>query len=210
MAREAVDKHLDVAGALIDPKKGVDEKMAALPGIGAFYAAWYPTRWLGWSWAPRYSEYGPMATHLRFAERNSRKLARQIFHGMVVYGPKLQNKQGFLFRIVDIANELFAMAASCSRAHAMEQTGHEHAAQAVELTDLFCRMSRRKIRRLHQDLWSNDDVRRYKVAQRVLAGRHAWLEKGILSLEDQRLARAAQARAVESRFEVGTGKESPR
>jgi hypothetical protein len=38
-------------------------------------------------------------------------------------------------------------------------------------------------------VWANDDVRKYKVALRVLDGKHAWLEKGILTLEDRRAAR---------------------
>jgi len=185
MAREAVDKHLEVAGDLIDPKKDAVAKLQALPSMGAFYASWYPTRWLGWGHFPRYSEYGDLATHLRFIERNSRKLSRQIFHGMVVHGPKLQHKQGFLFRVVDIANELFAMAASCARAHAMRKARHAHADEAAELTDLFCRLSRRRIKELHRALWANDDARQYRVAQKILDGRHVWLEGGVLSVAEK-------------------------
>jgi hypothetical protein len=185
MAREAVDKHLQVAGAMIDPEKGMSEKISALPDISAFYASWYPTRWLGWGQWPRYSEFGDLATHLRFVERNTRRLSRQIFHGMVAYQGKLQNKQAFLFRLVDIANELFAMAASITRAQAMTQAGVADAANAVELADLFCRNSRRKISQLFRALWANDDSRKYKVAVRVLEGKHAWLEKGILTLTEQ-------------------------
>jgi hypothetical protein len=101
---------------------------------------------------------------------------------MLVHQGKLQNKQAFLFRLVDIANELFAMAASVARAHSMSEQGHPDAHGAGELADLFCRNARRKIGRLFHDLWFNDDVRKYKVALRVLEGKHAWLEKGILPL----------------------------
>jgi alkylation response protein AidB-like acyl-CoA dehydrogenase len=185
MAREAVDKHLQVAGALIDPRKSAAEKLAALPDIGAFYASWYPSRWLGWGRFPRYREFGALAGYLRFVERSSRKLAREVFHGMIVHQGRLQNKQAFLFRLVDVANNLFAMAASVSRAQAMADARHPEAGNAAELADLFCRMARRQVRRHFRDLWSNDDVRKYKVALRVLDGRHAWLEQGILSLGAQ-------------------------
>jgi alkylation response protein AidB-like acyl-CoA dehydrogenase len=185
MAREAVDKHLQVAGAMIDPEKSVAEKLSELPKMAAFYASWYPTRWLGWGQWPRYQEFGALATHLRFVERNCRRLSRQIFHGMIVHQAKLQNKQAFLFRLVDVANELLAMAASVSRAQAMAEQGHPDAANAAELADLACRNSRRKIVRLFKDLWANDDVRKYKVALRVLEGKHAWLEDGILKLSDR-------------------------
>lgn len=185
MAREAVDKHLQVAGAMIDPEKSVAEKLAELPKISSFYASWYPTRWLGWGQWPRYKEFGALAAHLRFVERNTRRLSRQIFHGMIAYQGKLQNKQAFLFRLVDVANELFAMAASVARAHAMEEAGHQEAANAAELADLFCRNGRRKVLRLFHELWANDDVRKYKVALRVLDGKHAWLEEGALTLRER-------------------------
>src|SRR4051794_40281199 len=176
MAREAVDKHLEVAGALIDPKKSAAEKFQALLGTVPFYASWYPSRWLGWGHWPRFEEFGRLAPHLRFVERSTRKLSREIFHGMLVHQARLQNKQAFLFRSVDIANELFAQAASISRAHAMTQAGLAEAVSAERLTDLFCRNSRRKVRRLFRDLWSNDDARKYAVGKAVLDGEHLWLE----------------------------------
>jgi hypothetical protein len=182
MAREAVDKHLDVAGDLVAPGKSGSEKLAALPKIAAFYATWYPTRWLGWSLPPRYAEFGRLAGHLRFVERSSRKLSREIFHGMIAYGGKLQNKQAFLFRLVDVANELFAMASSVSRAQAMAEEGRPDAARAAEITDLFCRGSRRTVGRLFHELWHNDDALKYRVAQKVLEGEHLWLEEGTMEL----------------------------
>jgi hypothetical protein len=180
MAREMVDKHLQVASAMIDPDATLGTKLSALPKIAAFYAWWYPTRWFGWGRWPRYSEFGRLATHLRFVERMSRKLARQSFHGMMAYQAKLQNKQAFLFRLVDVANELFAMAASVARAHALSQAGRPEAREARDLAELFCRVGRRRVRRLFDELWSNDDVARYRAGVEVLSGRHAWLEQGIL------------------------------
>jgi alkylation response protein AidB-like acyl-CoA dehydrogenase len=190
MAREMVDKHLQVAGAFADPETPLTRRLRALPGIVAFYAWWYPTRWVGWGLWPRYGRFGSLATHLRFVERASRRLARSSFHGMLVHRARLQNKQAFLFRLVDIANELFAMAASVSRAHALADAGAPEAESARRVADLFCRGSRRRVRGLFRDLWRNDDDARYRLGTAVVAARHEWLEGGILG------------RAVEPRAKV--------
>jgi len=209
MAREAVDKHLQVAGALIDPDKSLAEKAQALPTMASFYATWYPTRWLGHF--DTFSELGPWARYLRFVERSSRRLARQVFHGMVVHQARLQNKQMFLFRLVDVANELFAMAATISRTHAMEQTGHPDAKNASELCELFCRQARRKVRRLFQDLWRNDDSFKYQVALGVLQGRQRWLEALVEGLESaaHKPEAAASSRAAKAP-ETKAAKPQPR
>jgi alkylation response protein AidB-like acyl-CoA dehydrogenase len=176
MAREAVDRHLQIAGTMIDPDKGTGAKLAALPKIALFYAGWYPTRWLGWGRWPRYAGFGGEAAHLRYAERATRKLAREIFHGMIVHKAKLQRRQAFLFRTVDVAMEIFAMAACISRVRTMREEKHAEARRAGELTDLFCRNARRRIKRLFHELWHNDDVQKYRVGQSVLKGEHAWFE----------------------------------
>ena len=176
MAREAVDKHLEIAGAMIDPEKKLSAKLAALPRIALYYAGWYPTRWIGWGRWPRYARFKGLASHLRFAERATRKLSRGIFHGMIVHKAKLQRRQAFLFRTVDVAMEIFAMAACISRVRTMREEGHPEAAKAEQLTDLFCRNARHKIRRLSREMWKNDDVAKYRVGQSVLAGQHAWFE----------------------------------
>jgi alkylation response protein AidB-like acyl-CoA dehydrogenase len=183
MAREAVDKHLEVAGAMIDPKKGAREKLAALPKILAFYAGWYPPLWLRGLGTPfRYRDFGPLARHLRFVERSCRKLARESFHGMVVYQAKMERKQGFLFRCVDVVMELFAMAAAVSHARRLRDGRNAEAPAAEALADAFCRDSRRRVRRLFQDLWSNEDARRNQLAASVMKGEHLWLEQGRLDL----------------------------
>jgi len=182
MAREMVDRHLQAAGAMADPRSTLQQKAAALPKMLSFYSWWYPTRWLGWGRWPRYSEFGRLATHLRFVERMSRKLARGSFHGMLVYQAGLQNKQAFLFRLVDVANELFAMAATVSRAQALADARRPEAKEASELADVFCRMGRRRIKALFGALWDNDDPLRYRAALAILDDRHQWLERGTIGL----------------------------
>ena len=182
IAREAVDKHLKVAGDLVEGDVGMGGKLAKLPKVAAFYAWWYPTRWTGWGRWPRYGEFGDLATHVRFVERSSRKLARTLFHKMISHGAKLQYKQGILFRAVDIGVELFAQSAVCARVQMMRRTGHAHAEEATELADLFCRNSRRRVKRLFDQMGDNDDVLKYRTAQKLLEGRYAWWEEGMVGL----------------------------
>ena len=202
MAREAVDKHLQVAGAIIDPKQGMKEKLAAMPKILAFYAGWYPPLWLRGLGTPfRYGDFGPLAGHLRFVERSCRKLARESFHGMAVYQAKMERKQGFLFRCVDIVMELFVMAATVSHARQLQDAHEAEAAQASALADVFCRDSRRRVRRLFQDLWRNDDAGKNQLAASVMKGEHAWLEEGRLDMglvpDDFKTRSITQPRATE-------------
>jgi alkylation response protein AidB-like acyl-CoA dehydrogenase len=183
MAREAVDKHLQVLGAMADPRRGVAARLAALPGIARFYAGWYPPLWLnGLSTPFRYGDFGRLAPHVRFIERCCRKLARESFHGILAYQAGMERKQGFLFRCVDVVMELFAMAAAVSHARTLMAEGYQGAEQAVELADLFCRTARRKVRRLFADLWSNDDGRKNRLTAGVMNGSHGLLAEGLVDL----------------------------
>jgi alkylation response protein AidB-like acyl-CoA dehydrogenase len=174
MAREAVDRHLQVAGPMADPRATAGQKLAALPRIALFYGAWYPPLWLKGLLTPfRYGGFGRLATHLRFIERHCRKLARESFHGMLIHQAKLERRQGFLFRWVDAAMELYAMSAAVSRARQLRDSGSPEAAHAEELADVFCRASRRKVRQLFRDLWRNDDGARSRLAGRVMGERPA-------------------------------------
>jgi len=184
IAREAVDKHLQVAGDVVLPGKTARERLAGLVRSAAFYGWWYPTRWLGWGRWPRYAGFGTLAGHVRFVERSARKLARSVFHSMVRFGPKLEQRQSVLFRLVDVAAELFAMAATCSRAQAIFTKDRAAGARAVKLADLFCRQARRRVRSKFNGLRRNEDVPTYKFAQEILAGEHRWLERDIVELPE--------------------------
>ncbi len=182
IAREAVDTHLKVAGALIDPKRSTAEKLSALARSAVFYGTWYPRLWFGLRGRIGYGGFGPLAPHLRFVDRASRKLARTLFHCMVRFGPKLEKRQAVLGRLVEIGAELLAISAACSRAQAMIQRDPANRGP-VELADLFSRQARRRIEDRFAAVFDNDDVAAYAVAQQVIQGQHAWLEQGMARVE---------------------------
>jgi len=185
IAREAVDRHFSVAGDLVNPKAPVGAKLAALVKAGLFYAWWYPTRFLGWSAWPRYSEFGSLAKHLRYVERTSRRLARATFYTMVRFGPGLEKRQAVLGRVVDIGAELLVMTATILHAKTLEQRGGDERG-ATALADAFCRQSRRRISASFRSIFRNDDVATHKVARRYLEGEMQWLERGVISLASYR------------------------
>ena len=84
-----------------------------------------------------------------------------------------------LFRAVDIGAELFAMAASCSRAHLLAQRGDRN---ALDLANLFCREARLRIADHFRHLFGPNDGALYRVSQQVLKGEFQWLEEGIISM----------------------------
>lgn len=176
IAREAVDTHLAVAGDIIDPEADPRSKARAVAKAGKFYARWLPTLVTGKGQLPTsFTEFGPLAEHLRYVERAGRRLARSTFYAMSRWQGKLEHKQRFLGRIVDIGAELFAMTAACVRAQRDRAD-----ATAVELADAFCRQARVRSEQLFDQLWRNCDDSDETLARGVLEGRYTWLEEGIL------------------------------
>ena len=185
IAREAVDTHLKIAGALIDPNTPVKVKLAALVRSGLFYATWYPRLWFGLRGRFGYGEFGALAPHVRFVERASRKLARTLFHCMVRFGPRLEKRQAVLGRLVEIGAELLAITAACSRAQGMVKQDPANRGP-VELADLFSRQARRRVEDRFAAVFDNDDIAAYAVAQQVIRNEHTWLEQGMARLADER------------------------
>ena len=182
IAREAVDSHLSVAGDLIDPKAPVGRRLMALLRAGLHYAVWYPSRWLTWGRWPRYREFGPLAKHMRYANRTAGRLARSIFYAMIRFGPGLERKQAVLGRIVEVGAELFVMVATTVRATALVDKNPSDRSP-YELADLFCRQARTRIRDRFRHLFANNDTATYRVAQEAMKGTFEWLEEGLLTTD---------------------------
>lgn len=182
LAREALDAHLQKLSFLIAPEKsskgGVLKNMMELL---KFYSAWYPKK-LAKSWVQNsYAHLGDFAHHLRYIEKCSNKLAREIFYGMLRHGKGLEKKQLYLGRLMDIGVELFAMSATCSYAVHLQSTKHSSDASYKELTNLFCALSKSRIAAHFHSLKHNEDKESDLLAKNLLDGRYLWLEEGILT-----------------------------
>jgi len=185
IAREAVDTHLQAAGALADTEADAKSKAIAAAKASGFYATWFPRLVGGKGTLPGgYADFDGLAPHLRYVERSSRKLARQTFYGMSRWQAKLEYRQSFLARIVDIGAELFAMAAACSRAEMLRADDPRRGREAYQLADVFCSQARLRVEALFDALWSNTDDLDRRLAMRVLAGELTWLEAGVFDASE--------------------------
>lgn len=183
IARDAVDAHLQAAGDLAEPDASTRQKARAAVQASGFYARWLPKLVAGKGQVPTsYQEFGELARHLRYIDRASRRLARNTFYGMARWQARLQFRQSFLARIVDIGAELFAMTAACVRAAMVSETDPDQGSAAHELADAFCRQARLRVDALFDQLWSNSDDVDKTVSRQLLDGRYTWLEDGILHL----------------------------
>ena len=89
---------------------------------------------------------------------------------MVMNGPKLERRQLLLGRYVDIATELFAMAAACARAGSMTEEESSDALEhhALQTTDYLCRRGHRRIAGYFKEARKAPDQEGYKLAQRLM------------------------------------------
>lgn len=171
LAREALDPHLKRAGALLDPRASRWAKIVAFLRLGAFYAPWYAARLL---------PIGRAAPGLpptlrgpwRRLRRESRRLARRIFHGMVRHGPQLEHRQALLGRAIDDGTDLYAVAVALARA-ARDGTASSNGLATTFAQHAFQRIASRGTHPARLDAADR------RLAQEVLAGEHAMLEEGI-------------------------------
>lgn len=179
IAREALDFHLKSAQVLFDPEASIGGKIKAALSAGATYILWYPKLWLPCLWGGTLTAAGRLKKHTRFIGRASKRLAREIFHKIMIYQQKLVNKQNTLNRFVDIGLDLFAMSAACSYADSLAKKGGKEK-NSAELADMFCCQAEARIKRNFRDVWHNPDRLSRDVSKNLLAGAYEWLENDII------------------------------
>jgi alkylation response protein AidB-like acyl-CoA dehydrogenase len=179
IAREALDPHLKVGGAIFNTQLPMSTRAQAVFGSGKFYAGWYPKQWLPGGAGELKGLHNDPREHVHYAVRTSKKLARGLFHAMARYGPKLDQEQLLLSRFVGIATELFAISATCSFAQSKIDHG-EPADEILSVANYFCRSARLRIEHHFAGTRRNADRSGYRLTQEVLAGKHESLRRGIV------------------------------
>src|SRR5438309_217513 len=179
IAREALDPHLKVGGAIFNTQLPMSERTKAVFTSGKFYAGWYPRQWMPTGAGDLDKLHEDLRTHVRYAASTSSRLARGLFHAMARFGPKLDREQLLLSRFVGIATELFAISATCSYAQWLLGQG-KPADEILLLADYFCRSARMRIDQHFAGTARNADKRGYALVQDLLAGKHELLRDGIV------------------------------
>jgi alkylation response protein AidB-like acyl-CoA dehydrogenase len=179
IAREALDPHLKVGGAIFNTQLPMSERAKAVFTSGKFYAGWYPRQWFSSGAGKIDNLHRDLQKHVDYAARTSKKLARGLFHAMARFGPKLDREQLLLSRFVGIATELFAISATCSFAQYKIDHG-ESPDNVLSVANYFCRSAKMRIDNYFAGTRRNVDKRGYQVTQELLAGKHSTLREGIV------------------------------
>jgi alkylation response protein AidB-like acyl-CoA dehydrogenase len=179
IAREALDPHLKVGGAIFNTQLPMSERAKAVFSSGKFYAGWYPRQWLPGDAGKIDNLHETLRGHINYAARTSKRLARGLFHAMARYGPKLDREQLLLSRFVGIATELFAISATCSFAqHKIDND--EPRDEVLSVANYFCRSAKMRIDHYFAGTQRNADKRGYQLVQDLLAGKQQSLRDGIV------------------------------
>ena len=181
IAREFLDQHMRLAASLLDPKSSLADKGRTALKAGLFYLAWYPRQWFFWSRPPKISN-AKLRRQLRFVERKSHRLARTIFHILMIHRLGLQKRQRILGRLVNIGMDLFAMSVVCSRAESKYKLNPLDKTP-IKLAELFCYYAKNRIRAEFRGLFCNKDKAGYQTARNLLDGKLAWLEQEIVPFQ---------------------------
>jgi hypothetical protein len=179
IAREALDPHLKVGGAIFNTTLPMSERLKAVFTSGKFYAGWYPRQWFSSGAGKIDNLHRDLQKHVDYSARTSKKLARGLFHAMARFGPKLDREQLLLSRFVGIATELFAISTTCSFAQYKIDHG-ESADEVLSVANYFCKSARARIDNYFAGARRNVDKRGYQLTQELLAGKHATLRDGIV------------------------------
>ncbi len=131
LAREALDPHLRRAGAFARPGSPFLARAGGFLRCLAWYPGWFLARALPVLRRPA-ALPAPLGRPWRAMARGARRLARRTLYAMVRHGPRLEDRQALLGRLVDDGSDLFAEAVTLARAASRGD------ARSAALARVFC------------------------------------------------------------------------
>jgi alkylation response protein AidB-like acyl-CoA dehydrogenase len=171
IAREALEPHLNLGAAAINPTLPWKVRAKAAMRAARFYSMWYPMKWMPTGAGDAKELLHPsLQFELDAIARQSRVLARRLFAAMVLNGPQLEKRQVVLGHFVDVGAELFVW--SCALGYAQNKVNDSalHEAEIdklVRLVRFFGKMTRERLATSFRHLKENLDTESWQVAQEV-------------------------------------------
>jgi alkylation response protein AidB-like acyl-CoA dehydrogenase len=171
IAREALEPHLNLGAAAINPTLPWKVRAKAAMRAARFYSTWYPMKWMPTGAGDAKELLHPsLQFELDAIARQSRVLARRLFAAMVLNGPQLEKRQVVLGHFVDVGAELFVW--SCALGYAQNKVNDSALQEAeidklVRLVRFFGKMTRERLATSFRHLKENLDTESWQVAQEV-------------------------------------------
>ena len=158
IAREALDPHLKLGAAAVNSTLPWRTRARAAIKAGLFYTRWYPRLWLPGGAEPAADSLHPaLRADVLEIRRQSRRLARTLFHAMIARGPALERCQMMLGRLVDIGAELFVWSATLARAESLvtdASFNSEEVERLLRKVRYFGKLTRQRLRQHYSELGS--------------------------------------------------------
>lgn len=174
LVREGLDEDLNRGGAFLEEGQWIKKAWATVQFLGTYFKTFV----VGWTGASL-RVAPPLQKYVKFIKSRTRRLRRQIILVSAIYRGKLKFKQLTTDRLFWIVIYLTAMATACS--YATHLYSVEGVVGAVDLAEVFCAETRRKIEKHFSALWKNNDALLWRVSKKLLAGQYdAVLEEGII------------------------------
>lgn len=172
IAREALDPHLKIGAEVVNSTLPWKKRASAALKAGWVYSRWYPRKWLPGGAGEAADKLHPaLRDDLIAVSRESRRLARTLFHEMILNGPALERRQVLLGQLVDIGAELFVWSCALGFAESKITDATMTSSEVDKLVRMmryFGKLTRERIANRHAALKNSLDSESYGVCRDML------------------------------------------
>lgn len=172
IAREALEPHLKIGADVVNSTLPLKQRAKAAMTAGMAYAKWYPLKWLPLGAGDATDKLHPaLREDLNTIAKQSRKLARTLFHEMALNGPALEKRQVLLGHLVDIGSELFVWSCALGFAETKITDASLTSTEVDKLTRMmryFGHLTRSRIASHYAAMKSGLDMESYRVCRDIL------------------------------------------